>query len=313
MDIDLVDSELRAGVRRFPSFLPFHSRRLQPVLQFLARLTARTKTVDGVRTKDIDVGNARVRVYRPAVVDAGKAGMLWIHGGGLVIGTINMDNLRCSLYARDLGIVVASVEYRLAPQNPFPAALEDCYAAWEWFQGAAAGLGVDPTRIVVAGASAGGGLAASLAQRIHDCGGTQPIAQSLIYPMLDDRTATRRDLDSVKHFVWSSSDNRGGWASYLGQAPGAESLPEYAAPSRRDDLSGLPPTWIGVGDLDLFYEENQDYADRLLAAGVDCVLDVVPGAPHEFPLVAPGAPISQAFLARNTDWLRDQLDIARRT
>lgn len=247
-----------------------------------------------------------VRIYTPHTGSAGAA-LLWIHGGGMVIGSAVQDDLFCAETARELGIVVVSVEYRLAPEFPFPTPLDDCYAAWLWLQDSAAQLKVDKTRIAIGGESAGGGLAASLVQRIHDSGGIQPVAQWLFCPMLDDRTADNKALDVVGHKIWDNRHNRFGWRSYLGTEPGATRVPEYAVPSRRQTLQGLPATWIGTGDIELFFEEDKLYAERLNATGVDCTLDVVTGAPHGFQTVARNTKLAQDYLLRSRDWLRQKL------
>ncbi len=205
-----------------------------------------------------------------------------------------------------------SVDYRLAPEHPFPAPLEDCLDAWTWLQDQAEVRGIDPARVAVGGQSAGGGLAASLVQRIHDEGGQQPAAQWLFCPMLDDRTAARTELDGAKHLLWNNKANRAGWGAYLGVQPGSASVPDGAVPSRRGDLSGLPAAWIGTGDIELFYDENRAYAEALTAAGVECELDTVAGAPHAFETVAGGANVSRAYLSRSYEWLRGHLDSPER-
>jgi len=240
---------------------------------------------------------------------ARPAALLWIHGGGFVIGRAAQNDRFCGAAARDLGIVVVSVEYRKAPEHRFPAGLDDCHAGWTWMQQQAAALGIDPARVAVGGESAGGGLAASLVQRLHDAGGTQPAAQWLFCPMLDDRTAARRELDDVGHFVWTNRLNRSGWRAYLGAEPGAATVPPYAVAARRDDLSGLPPAWIGVGDIDLFADEDRAYAERLRAVGVAATLDVVPGAPHGFEIWAPDSTLAREHVARAQAWLRGTLDV----
>lgn len=280
MHIDKVHPELRQSIGRIPP-IPFHNRMFLTLLNLLSRLPRKAATVSGVSVTEQTLGQARVRIYRPAGALSG-AGLLWIHGGGLIIGTAAMNDRECSTWARDLQLVVVSVEYRLAPRHPFPAAIDDCFAAWQWLQQAAPGLGVDPARIVVAGQSAGGGLAASLAQRVRDSGGVQPAAQALFCPMLDDRTAAQVELDTLKHRIWNNRNNRAGWSWYLGHPPGQAQLPPYAVPARRDDLAGLPPAWIAVGDIDLFYAEDRAYAERLQRAGVPCIFYPVPMAPHGF-------------------------------
>jgi acetyl esterase/lipase len=127
--------------------------------------------------------------------------------------------------------------------------------------------------------------------------------------MLDDRTAAKRDLDQVLHPLWNNHNNRAGWAAYLGHEPGQASEPAYAVAARRLDLSGLPPAWIGVGEIDLFFEEDRTYAERLSAAGVECQLHPVPGAPHGFPVVAPQAPLSRDFSAASCRFLARTLGL----
>jgi acetyl esterase/lipase len=288
--------------------VPFHWLWALPLWRFGVRL-ARTPVVPGVEVRDR--AEAGVRVYLPRDGASGAA-LLWLHGGGLIVGAPTMDEGRCGAWARELGLVVVSVDYRLAPEHPFPAALDDARAAWWWLQGSAGALGVDPRRVAVGGASAGGGLAASLAQRLHDEGGVPPAAQLLLYPMLDDRTAARRELDGAGHLVWHNRSNRAGWSSYLGRAPGAPELPPYASAARRGDLRGLPPAWIGVGDLDLFRDEDRAYAERLERAGVATVLHQVAGAPHGFDALAPAASLSRAFAAAQVAFLRERLAVARR-
>ena len=144
------------------------------------------------------------------------------------------------MLARDAGILVANVEYRLAPTHQYPAAIDDCVEAWQWLLQSAGELGIDPARIAIAGQSAGGGLAAALALRVHDAGGVQPAAQILFCPMIDDRTALRSELDGNDYLMWNTRHNRQAWSWYLGQPAGAPEVPAYAAPARRDDLSGLP-------------------------------------------------------------------------
>jgi acetyl esterase/lipase len=264
-------------------------------------------TIETLKTRGADTQAVQVRLYRPATRRS-PAALFWIHGGGLVIGRAVQDDHLCLLTARELGILVVSVEYRLAPEHPFPAALDDCFGAWRWLQHEADRLEVDPTRLAVGGESAGGGLAASLVQRIHDSDAVPVIAQWLFCPMLDDRTAACTDLDHVNHFVWNNQMNRFGWRAYLGVEPGAASVPEYAVPARRQDLRGLPRTWIGAGDIELFYEEDCAYAERLRDVGVDLTLDIVPGAPHGFEAWASNTTLSKAFIGRAQAWLLQALE-----
>jgi acetyl esterase/lipase len=200
-----------------------------------------------------------------------------------------------------------SAEYRLAPEHPYPAPLDDCAATWAWLLANAAGRGISPERVAIGGQSAGGGLAAGLVLRVHDEGGPQPAAQWLFCPMLDDRTAANRDLDPVRHFLWNNKANRAGWSAYLGAPPGSPAIPAWAAPARRADYGGLPPAWIGAGTVELFYGEDRDYAASLTAADVDATFDSVPGAPHAFESIAAKSPVAQAYLDRATSWLRGHL------
>ncbi len=306
MDMDLVDPELRKPFR-FMRSLPVGNRFGLAALRAIMPLAGRAKVPDDIVFETMPCGQADgVRIYTPRSGGSGAA-LLWIHGGGMIIGAASQDDARCFELVRRLDLVVVSAEYRLAPEHPFPGPLDDCVAAWTWLLDSAAARSIDVSRIAIGGQSAGGGLAASLVQRIHDAGGAQPAAQWLFCPMLDDRTAADRELDVTKHLLWSNKANRVGWAAYLGVEPGGASTPEYAVPARRVDLSGLPPAWIGTGDIELFYDENRTYAEALDAAGVDCVLDVVPGAPHGFETVASGTDIAQAYLGRSFAWLEGRL------
>jgi acetyl esterase/lipase len=244
----------------------------------------------------------RVRLYRPSDPSPSGAGLLWIHGGGYVIGHAAQDDELCRRFARELGATVVSVDYRLAPENPYPAPLEDCYAALVWLTKLPA---VDSARVAIGGASAGGGLAAALALLARDRGEVAPAAQLLVYPMLDDRTVDRAEPDDPELRLWNQSSNKFGWSAYLGDAD-----PEVAVPARRTDLRGLPPAWVGVGTLDLFHDEDLAYAERLKAAGVPCEVEVVSGAFHGFDGIVPKAQVSQAFFQSQCAMLRRELTSA---
>lgn len=239
-------------------------------------------------------GAAGIRVIGAPVDGTPRPAMLWIHGGGYVIGAAQQDDGICARFAERLGVVVVSVDYRLAPEHPFPAPLDDCIAAYEYVLTEAHSLGIDTTRLVIAGQSAGGGLAAALVLALQDRGLPLPLLQVLVYPMLDDRTVTR-PVDGRVHRVWDQRSNRYGWTSYLGREPGGPAVPDLAAPARREALGGLPPTWIGVGTADLFHDEDLAYARRLREAGVPVELEVVEGAFHGFDAVLPKAGVSRAF------------------
>lgn len=299
MDAERVDPQVRAA-RRIPD-VPVHRWWGRWLVRAGVHLLPRDRR-PGVHVHRVH--RPRLRVYRPT--DRGpepSAALLWIHGGGLVIGAAVMDDRLCATVAERLGIVVVSADYRLAPRHPFPAAHQDVLLAWQWLQDQAGALGVDPARVAIGGGSAGGNLAAGLGLHLVDTGGVQPLAQWLFAPMLDDRTAARRELDAAGHWVWDNRSNHFGWSAYLASEPGRPGVSDHAAPARREDLTGLPPTWLSVGDLDLFLAENVTYADRLAAAGVPVTLEVVPDVPHGFEGWAPEAEVSRAVEQRARDWL----------
>jgi len=266
-----------------------------PIVRLATRLMGR-HTPDDVEVLTLTSG-VGVRLYRPADASGTGPALLWIHGGGYVIGSAAQDDQLCQRFARELGATVASVDYRLAPENPYPVPLEDCYAALAWLVGLPS---VDPARVAIGGASAGGGLAAALALLARDRNEIPLAAQLLVYPMLDDRTVQREGLDKPGHRLWNQSSNKFGWACYL-----ADADPDVAVPARREDLSGLPPAWMGVGTLDLFHDEDLAYAERLRAAGVPCQVEVVSGAFHGFDGIVPKAEVSQSFFKSQCAMLRD--------
>lgn len=283
---------------RMARFVPrtLVTRTTLPVMQRLTEWQGRA-TPDDVEVLTLTSG-AGVRLFRPTGVTAPGPALLWIHGGGYVIGNPAQDDALCRRFAAELGATVAAVKYRLAPQNPYPAGLEDCYSALAWLSALPA---VDLTRVAIAGASAGGGLAAALALLARDRGEIPLAAQILVYPMLDDRTVGV-EFDDPGHRLWTQGSNRFGWSAYLGDAD-----PNRAVPARHEDLSGLPPAWIGVGTLDLFYEEDVAYAQALQAAGVACDLVVIPGANHGFDIIEPDAAVVRGFRRAQVEALRGWL------
>lgn len=307
--VDGIDPQFRGPIAYAPLTIDARS------LRFMRRGTAPAADLGDValdvRTLPAADGldGVEVRVYDPAGRADGSPALLFIHGGGYVIGTAAGDDALCADLARRLGALVVSVEYRLAPEHPFPAPHEDCLRALRWLHADADALRIDAARIAVSGESAGGGLAAGLVQRAVDDG--LPVCfQHLIYPMIDDRTVLRAEAADAWHAVWTPKSNRFGWTSYLGQEPGLPDAPAYAVPSRRESLAGLPPTWIGVGSADLFHDEDVAYAEALTAAGVECELHVVPGMYHAGQRFAAQAPAALEFERSSFDALVRGLGVA---
>jgi acetyl esterase/lipase len=232
--------------------------------------------------------------------------VLYLHGGGMISGSPQMEALNSGRLARDLDAVVVAPDYRLAPEHPFPAGLDDCMSALAWMRDKADTLVIDPDRIAVIGSSAGGGLSAAVAQRAHD-EGIALRAQVLVYPMIDDRTALRTDHGGRGRFLWTAASNRYAWTAYLGREPRMSDAPEYAAPARRTNVAGLAPAWIGVGGLDLFHDEAVAYAGTLTAGGVPCELVTVPGMYHGADGIAWKDPAILAFRRSSVDHLRAYL------
>ena len=266
----------------------------------------RTPSGRGVSVAEHRANGVRVLVTTPSEGSRPLPGVLWIHSGGFVVGSPQFEGFLTGRLARELNAVVVSPDYRLAPEHPFPAALDDCMSTLHWMHSQAVDLGLDPNRIAVGGASAGGGLAAAVAERAHD-EGLQLRAQALIYPMLDDRPALRDDHGGRGRFMWTPAADIFGWTSYLGHTPRMSDAPAYAAPARRIDLSGVAPAWIGVGDLDMLFEEDVAYAQRLQAGGVACELVTVAGMYHAADGIKPKAPAMKDFHGKLEAFLRTAL------
>ncbi len=298
-DYSNIHPDLQQLARKFPAMNC--SKNNIWLIRWLVRLTPPAKKPDGVIIENIfipgrdDQPKVRLRKYTPKSSAEAIPVLIWLHGGGYIMGKPEMDDRLCSSFVQDLGIAVVSVDYRYAPKHPFPAGLEDSYAALLWVASQAKELGIDGQRIAIGGASAGAGLAAALVQFAHDQQKITPVFQLLVYPMLDDRTCLRGDDGSNNYESWNQTSNRFGWESYLGKQYGEEEIPAYAVPARRQDLSGLPPAWMGVGTLDLFYDEDMAYAQRLTESGVSCEIKVVPGAFHGFDVFDVDIPVVQDF------------------
>jgi len=231
-------------------------------------------------------------LYKPRQPKNNAPAYLHIHGGGMIVGAPEHTDERCARICNTFGITVLSTSYRLAPENPYPAALHDCYAALSYLHSLAKTLDIDTTHIAIGGESAGGGLAASLAIFARDQGEYAICHQQLVFPMIDNRTgAADYEIDpNLGEFIWTRENNQYGWASYLGDTPVEKAI----IPARTESLAGLPPAWIGVGDLDLFFTENKRYAQSLIDADISITFDVYRGAPHGFYL-APESNLSRIF------------------
>lgn len=291
--------------------LPLTARALSKRSLWLGRLGMNVATRPGrgvaMTERRTDTEPAiRVLVTTPVGTDQLRPAVLHLHGGGMVFGSPQFEAFESGRIARELGAFVVSPDYRLAPEHPFPAALDDCMATLGWMRATAGELGIDPERIAVMGSSAGGGLSAAVAQRCRD-EGIVLRAQVLVYPMMDDRTALRDDHGGRGRFMWTPESSRWAWTAYLGREPKESGAPEYAAPARRTDLSGLSPTWGGVGDLDILCDEGVAYAERLTAHGVPCELVSVTGMYHGADGAKPKVPAMRAFRHGMSEHLRTYL------
>lgn len=218
--------------------------------------------------------------------------VLWNHGGGYVLGHPNSDDSLCESFVIKANCIVVSANYRLAPEHPYPSALEDCYAALKWMTQSSNELNIDVNRVAIAGGSAGGGLTAALALLSRDRKGPKICFQMPLYPMIDDRNVTASSHEITdKLAVWNRGNNIEAWKMYLGDEN--KSISRYAAPARANDFEGLPPTYTCVGQLDPFRDETIDYVSRLAQAGVDIEFKLYPGCFHAFEHIAPDAEISK--------------------
>ena len=310
--LDHVDPELRPAAREFLEMVKNY-----PPLSKAGIAAMRGVSAGWGKPPSPDVPVTRQRIAgkkgEPEVLvyivnakpDAARAGVLHTHGGGFILGTAAAGINELQTLASDIDAVIVTVEYRLAPEATYAGSIEDNYAALKWMYAHAAEIGVDRRKIAVAGESAGGGHAALLAITARDRGEVPIMFQSLVYPMLDDRTgSTRRVVPHIGTLVWTPALNRLGWESFLGQRPGTPSVPAKAVPARTANLAGLPPAWIGVGSIDLFVEEDIEYAERLVRAGTPTELLVVPGAFHGFDVMAPDSTPAKRFTAARVDALR---------
>ncbi|MEM8766950.1 MAG: alpha/beta hydrolase [Pseudomonadota bacterium] len=241
---------------------------------------------------ETEMHQAAVRAYLPAS-GAAENTLLWIHGGGFVGGHVNENDAMCMTLVDAVGCNLVAAAYRLAPEHPFPAATNDCFAALQWIGSGPALLGGVPQRLAVAGGSAGGCLAAAMALMARDLGGPELCHQILVFPVLDDRLETRSARVIEDQRTWSRKKASFGWKAYLGDDHGNNDVSPYAAPARAESLAGLPPATIFVEELDLLRDEAVDYANRLTAANVRAGLTIYPGTHHGHTGLAPQAQVSR--------------------
>ncbi|MFH8805078.1 alpha/beta hydrolase fold domain-containing protein [Streptomyces sp. NPDC017936] len=272
-----------------------------------------TVTAHEIQVPRADAPDVPILLLRPQNVPGPLPVIVWFHGGGQVLGFAAQDTPWLKPLSAALGCAVVAVDYRLAPETPAPGAAEDGYTAYRWISDNAADLGLDPTRIGLAGQSGGGGIAAATALLIRDRGAATPLFQLLQYPMLDDRNTTDSSREITDIGIWDRATNLLAWQAILGDRVGTEDVTPYAAASRASDLTGLPPTFIGVGELDVFRDESLDYAARLRAHGVPVELHLYPGAYHAFDLFAPQSQLAESFRHTWNDYLARHLTKAPAT
>ena len=306
------DPDVRAAIEAGPALGTVNARTLAAVRKNRMLANEAVALSDAVTRSDVVVpgpagaSDVRLRVHRQVGADGGLPCVYWIHGGGYVLGSPEQDDLRFDRWCQRFEMVGVAVQYRLAPEHPYPAAINDCYAGLSWLKRHGDELGVDTSRIGIGGPSGGGGLAAALGLVVRDRAEFEIDFQLLIYPMIDDTQTTASSQWDVP--VWAPESNEFGWTSYLGDLYGADVVPAHAAPSRATDLSGLPSTFVMAGTLDGFVDEDIDYATRLNHAGVPVELHLYPGAPHGFEGFAPDAAVSRQARRDINNWLGAQLE-----
>ena len=239
-----------------------------------------------------DGSQLRVRVYRK-IGSTARGALLYVHGGGMIVSSIADYEERCMHYSTNTGLPVVSVDYPLAPEAPYPAQIDDALLALSWMHEVSQEEGWDPTRIGIGGDSAGGGLTAGAVLKNRDTSGPPLACQLLVYPMLDDRNVVPDSRFPKQFQIWTFVDNQTGWDAYLSGLTDRSDVPIYAAPARATDLSGLPPTYIDTGTLDIFHDEDIAYAKKMIADGVDVEGHIWNGAPHGFDYFAPDSSIAK--------------------
>ncbi|MGX6443604.1 alpha/beta hydrolase [Neobacillus sp. K501] len=291
-----VNPELLSGLEMFqdldlrPEYLPAMregATQMRPPFVVDESLTLTDEIIVGP-----DANPLPLRIYRPKLSNECLPVLLWIHGGGYILGSIDDNDDLCMRFVKEANCVVVSVDYRLAPEHPYPAPIEDCYSALKWIADNAESLNIDANRIGVAGASAGGGLTAALTLLARDRQYPSLCFQMPLYPMIDDRNNTPSTNEIKEGFVWNQKTNEAGWKMYLGELSGTDHIPAYAAPARAEDYRDLPYTYTCVGQLDPFRDETLTYVMKLAQAGVDVEFHLYPGCYHGFEGINPNADIS---------------------
>ena len=311
MDIQaLLDPEVRTAIAGMPPF-GLTAENLAAVRAARAAEWESVPLSDDVERHEVLVPGpagapaVALRIHRPRGVDGALGCVYWMHGGGMVLGRARQEDQRFDRWCVRHRCVGVAVDYRLAPETPYPGPLEDCYAGLRWVHERADELGVDRARLGIGGASAGGGLAAGLALLARDRAEVPLAFQLLVYPMIDDRRVTASSGWEVP--IWPPASNAFGWTAYLGGLAG-DDVPPYAAPARADDVAGLPEALVVVGTLDGFLDEDVAYANRMMRAGVAVELHVYPGAPHGFDGFAPEAAVARRCRRDMNAWLARRLE-----
>ncbi|MBU2664172.1 alpha/beta hydrolase [Actinoplanes bogorensis] len=311
---ELIDSEVAVPLNQLLEAMPGGFNSVADIVQRRATVEAMLSGIEipenpNVRKEDRTVPgpssepDITVRIYTPVNATGPLPGIFYIHGGGMILGSVDGEDPNATYICDEVQAVVVSVEYRLSPEHPHPAPVEDCYAGLVWTAANAAELGIDPARLAIYGASAGGGLTIATALLARDRGGPALSFMMPIYPMIDDTNTTESSHEIVDIGIWDRAGNIEAWAWYLGGKP----ADQYAAPTRAADLAGLPPAFIDVGTVDLFRDEDIAFAQRLMAAGVPTELHIHPGSYHAAETFAAEAALSQRIWALRLDALRRAL------
>jgi acetyl esterase/lipase len=304
--------ELKEGLSALPPF-ELTNETLPIIRETVPTLLPPTVIPDTISVREVYIPNSEgeknllVKIYEPKAKKGKLPAMLFIQGGGMVFGYLAMSDRICIQFAEGANCIVVSVDYRLAPEHPYPTPLEDCYSALVWMSKEADALGIDSTKIATAGQSAGGGLCAGLSLLARDRKGPSICFQMPLYPMLDNRSITSSSKAITDERVWNVSKNKFGWDSYLGGTADKD-VSIYASPARAKDLRGLPPTYMMVGELDLFRDEDINYVRGLLEAEVPTEFHIYPGCFHAFDLFLPDTNISKFATAAFVDAMKKALN-----